>query len=117
MTDPRKSAVHLRDMLEAAEKAASFVGGLTREEFLENDEKVFAVTRALEVIAESVKQVPAHVKHRYPDIPWRAVAGSRDKLVHPYFDVYAEMLWDTVEVDLPPLRLALSRVLEDLESE
>ncbi len=117
MTDPRTSAVYLRDMLDAAEKAASFVDGLTREEFLENDEKVFAVTRALEVIGEAAKQVPASVTHRYPDIPWRAVAGSRDKLLNAYFDVPPALLWSTVEDDLPLLRSALSRVLRDLEGE
>lgn len=118
MTDPRNSAVYLRDMLDAAEKAASFVDGLTRKEFLENDdEKVFAVTRAPEVIGEAAKQVPASVTHRYPEIPWRAVAGSRDKLLNAYFDMPPALLWSTVEDDLPLLRPALSRVLRDLEAE
>lgn len=112
----RRSTVYLQDLLDAAEKAASFVDGLTREEFLGNNEKVFAVTRALEVIGDAAKQVPASVKHRYPDIPWRAVAGTRDKLIHAYFDVHAELLWSTFEEDLPLLRSALAGVLKDREA-
>ncbi len=77
MTRERRAVVYLQDMLDAAEKARRFVAGMTLEEFLENDEKIFAVTRALEVIGEAAKQVPAPVKRRYPEIPWRAVAGTR----------------------------------------
>ncbi len=115
MTRERTFTHYMRDMLDAAEKAMSFVDGMNMEEFLGNDEKIFAVTRALEVIGEAAKHVPASVKHRYPDVPWRAVAGTRDKLIHAYFDVHSELLWSTVEDDLPVLRAALMRVLEDLE--
>lgn len=103
-------------MLDAAEKADRFIHGMTREEFLENDEKIFAVTRALEVIGEAAKQVPAPVRRRYPEIPWRPVAGTRDKLIHVFFDVNADLLWSTVEDDLPVLRAALSRALAEIDA-
>lgn len=117
MTREPQARVYLRDMLEAAEKGRRFVSGITQEEFLENDEKIFAVTRALEVIGEAAKQVPAPVKQRYPEIPWRAVAGTRDKLIHAYFDVHAELLWSTVDDDLPVLCTALLRVIREMNDD
>lgn len=117
MTRERQAGVYLRDMLEAAEKACRFVAGMTLEEFLENEEKIFAVTRALEVIGEAAKQVPVQVKRHYPEIPWRAVAGTRDKLIHAYFDVHAELLWSTVDDDLPVLCTALLRAIRETDED
>jgi uncharacterized protein with HEPN domain len=117
MTRERQVGMYLRDMLDAAEKARRFIAGTTQEEFLENDEKIFAVTRALEVIGEAAKQVPVPVKRRYPEIPWRTVAGTRDKLILAYFDVHTELLWSTVEDDLPVLCAELARVLREMDED
>lgn len=77
MTQEPRARVYLRDMPAAAEKARRFVSGITQEVFLENDEKIVAVTRGLEVIGDAAQQVPAPVNRRYPEIPWRTVAGTR----------------------------------------
>jgi Uncharacterized conserved protein len=99
----RSATDFLRDILEAALKAERFVAGVNFEEFRSNDEKVYAVIRALEVIGEAAKNVPAQMRKQYSAIPWRIVAGMRDKLIHGYFGVDLERVWGTVHDDLPPL--------------
>jgi uncharacterized protein with HEPN domain len=104
-------------MLHAAEKARLFTRGLRPEDFEQDEEKIFAVTRALEIIGEAAKHVPETVQKEYPEIPWRTIAGTRDKLIHAYFDVHVRRLWTTVEQDLPPLITALDRILREIRRE
>lgn len=96
-------------------KKLSSVAGIDFEAFQTNDEKVFAVTRALEIIGEASKKIPASVRKRYPEVPWAAMAGMRDKLAHDYFGVNLRRLWETVWNDFPPLRTTMARLIGDLE--
>lgn len=97
-------------------KAQLFVAGVDFESFQANEEKVFAVIRALEIIGEAGKKIPTSVRKRYPEVPWAAMAGMRDKLAHDYFGVNLRRLWETVQNDLPPLRTAVARMVGDLEN-
>jgi uncharacterized protein with HEPN domain len=104
---PRDYRDYLQDMLGATEKVAAFVQGMTRGQFLEDERTQFAVVRGLEIIGEAAKKIPASVKAKHPQVPWREVARMRDKLVHDYFGVNAEVVWKTALEDVPRIAISL----------
>ena len=71
--------------------------------------------RALEVIGEAVKNIPNDVREQYKEIPWREMAGMRDKIIHSYFDVDMEQVWKIVKDRIPAVKSAIEKILKDLE--
>jgi uncharacterized protein with HEPN domain len=111
MNQDRLYIDYLRDILEHAEKSQNFVAGMTQEEFLGDDKTVFAVIRALEVVGEASKKVPQAVKEEYAHVPWREMAGTRDKLIHDYFGVNRVVIWKTATEDIPELLPMIRQIL------
>jgi uncharacterized protein with HEPN domain len=114
MKGGRTSIDYLHDIAEAAGKAIIFVEGMDLEEFRKSEKEIFAVIRALEIIGEASKNVSAATRAKYPDIPWRDIAGMRDKLAHAYFGVNLEFVWKTVRVSLPALRDRITEILDEI---
>jgi len=104
---------YVRDMLENAEKAVGFVEGMDFEEFAKDEKTHYAVVRAIEVIGEAIKQIPADFRSDHAEIPWRDIAGTRDKLIHEYFGVNVAVIWKTVMEDLPLLITQLKSILDN----
>jgi uncharacterized protein with HEPN domain len=82
--------------------------------FTGDDKTVFAVIRALEIVGEAAKRVPQDVRDRYPDVPWRSIAGMRDKLIHEYMVVNLAVVWKTATEDLPQLAPAIRNILLEM---
>lgn len=103
--------VRLRHMLDAARKAIDLTSGHSRTE-LDKDEKLsLALVRLLEILGEAAKSVSERFREEYPSIPWRQIAGTRDRLIHGYFDVDLDIVWKIVSIDLPALIPNLEKAL------
>ena len=104
----------LRDIARHIELAVQFTAGFDYEAFVADQRTVYAVTRCLEVISEASRRLPDDLKAWRPSIAWRDMAGAGNIYRHDYEDVAAQQVWDAVQIDLPPLRLAIDQELAAL---
>ena len=79
----------------------------------ENKEKQNAVIRSLEIIGEAVKNIPQKIKTKYTEVPWKAIAGTRDKITHHYFEIDLELIWKMVKENLTPLKKQMVKIGSD----
>lgn len=101
------------DIDEAVERILQYTSETTYTEFIDDIRTQDAVIRNLEILGEAVKNLPPGFTERYPEIPWRFIAGMRDKLIHHYLSVSLEIVWETVQSDIPVLREWLKGLKEE----
>lgn len=112
----REYLFFLKDILDAMEKIEEFIDDMNFEEFIKDDKTVSAVIRKLEIIGEATKYLPAELRRKYPDLPWSSMAKLRDGLIHGYFVVDHEIVWNVIKKELPLLKPKLEKILKELES-
>lgn len=106
----KETSIFLEHMLEAILDTESFLAGVKKDFFLSNKEKQNAVVRSLEIIGEAAKNVPESFKSKSADIPWKEIAGTRDKIIHHYFGLDLDIIWDIATKDLPELKKAIQEI-------
>ncbi len=104
---------YLEDIIDSVIDIDQFIRGMDFETFAEDKKTINAVIRSLEVIGEATKNIPESIKKKYPSIPWKTMAGMRDKMIHEYFGVDIEILWATATEDIPALKPLIQKVLKE----
>ncbi len=109
----RDFRVHLDDILEAIRRIQVYTHGMAPDQFFEDEKTFDAVVRNLEVIGEAVKQLPRGLRTRHRGVDWKKIAGLRDILIHEYFGIDREIIWDIVQNKIPGLDREARRILAD----
>jgi uncharacterized protein with HEPN domain len=104
-------STRLRHMLDAAREALEFTKGKQRDNFNKDRQLVLAVLKCIEIVGEASAAISAATTSRYPEIPWQQIRGMRNRLVHGYYEVDLDVVWDTVTHNLGPLAAALEKVV------
>jgi len=110
---PRDSRVYLDDILDATRKITVYTGSLSKAAFLEDEKTLDAVVRNLEVIGEAVKKLPENLRAKHSAVEWKKIAGLRDILIHEYFGLDAEIVWDIVQNKVPALDREVRTMLNE----
>ncbi|WP_048094601.1 HepT-like ribonuclease domain-containing protein [Geoglobus ahangari] len=112
----RDYRLYIDDILEAIQRIEEYTAGMDFEDFAENRLVVDAVVRNLEIIGESCRALPREIREKYPDIEWRKIVGLRNILIHQYFGVDLELVWDIVKNKLPELEIKIKEIKRDLNA-
>lgn len=106
---------YLLDILGSIDEIEFFIKGMVFEAFSQDKKTINAVVRSIEVIGEASKKIPETIREVYPDVPWKGMAGMRDKLMHEYFGIDLEILWSTAKEEVPVLKTSVQKILKDTE--
>ncbi len=103
--------IFLQHILDAISRIETYVKGVSKDEFIKNQKIQDATFRCLEIIGEAVKNLPDKYKQEHPAIEWKKIAGMRDKLIHQYFDLDLDLVWLTIQKDIPLLKKQINKLL------
>lgn len=108
----RDNSLYLKDILVAMNAIEQFVDGQEFEQFKNDDKTSSAVIRKFEIIGEASKQIPTEIKAAFSNVPWKEMAGMRDRLIHFYFGVQHELVWSTIKDVIPLIKPIIQEMLE-----
>ena len=113
----RNITLYIKDILQNMSDAEDFISGMSYDEFTNDKKTLNAVLRSIEVIGEATKNIPDDIRNLYPDVPWKEMAGMRDKVIHFYFGVDKEVIWVVVKERIPVLKPVISQLLREIEDQ
>jgi uncharacterized protein with HEPN domain len=110
----RDYKLYLTDILAAMESIERFIGEMTFEEFQKDDKTASAVIRKFEIIGEASRNIPDEIKRRHREVPWKEMAGMRDRLIHAYFGVDYNLVWTTIKSRIPAAKHMIKKVSAEI---
>lgn len=110
-------SVRLRHMLDAAREAISFAQNRTRSDLENNRMLTLSLVKCIEIIGEAASRITTQRQNELPQIPWAQITGMRNRLIHGYFDIKLDLVWDTINQDLPPLIAELENIIASEQQE
>ena len=113
MSSKRGDKEFLADIQDALQQIQAYAADYTYDQFAKDRKTQDAIVRNLEIIGEAAKQISTSLRKRHPEIPWKSLAGVRDRLIHGYFGVNYEILWDIITRELPSLTVNIQQVLDE----
>ena len=113
MSNERTILDYLEDISGAISDIRMFIQGMSAVDFMADKKTVNAVIRSLEIIGEATGKIPKDIVMRYPNVPWDEIIGMRNRLIHEYFGVDIDIVWQTIQDDLMPLETAIKAILND----
>ncbi len=106
----RNVSLYIDDIKDSICKIEKYVKGITYSHFRKDSKTIDAVVRNLEIIGEAVKNIPADIKKKNSSVPWKQIIGMRNKITHEYFGVDVEVVWETIQKDIPELKNEIRRI-------
>lgn len=104
--------VRINHMMDAAHEILDYISDKTKEDLHRNRMLSLSVVRLLEIIGEAANRVTPGFQKKYPKVPWRSIIGTRNRLIHGYYDVDLDIVWETVTTDIPRLQKGLEHALQ-----
>ena len=113
MKDDLAFIKHILDSINAIEE---FSKNMNKDKLMSDRLKRSAIVREIEIIGEAVKNMSESLKNKHPEIEWKEIVGTRDKMVHHYFGVDLNIVWDIIKINLPDLKIKILRIKRDMDS-
>lgn len=107
--------LYIEDIKESIRKIEKYTRSVNFDEFSRDEKLIDAVVRNLSVIGEAVINIPKEIKAKNPDIAWNEINGMRNKVIHEYFGIDDEILWETIQEDLPIFKKQIAKLLQDIK--
>lgn len=107
----RDQKLYLKDIIFAMKSIQSFTEGMEFEDFETDDKTISAVIQKFEIIGEAAKRIPNNVREKHSGIPWKQMAGMRDRLIHSYFEVDKRLVWDTIQKEIPKVKTKIEKLI------